>query len=182
MENDKLDQIWNDQLNDLPTGNALDIIKKANGQRSRQYITVAILAITVLILLVFSLYFVRRWNEFALGLALMISSMVFRVLLELATLYRKENQLISLDNKSFKAYLKKHYKLRLQINYFITPICFVIYIIGFVKLLPYFKQEFSVGFYNYLLISGIVSLAVIGVIVVRSVVRENEFLKKLNDR
>ncbi len=180
MKNDKLQQLWNDQVTDLSTEHANDVIKKAKNQRRGQYITITVLVVTVLILLIFSIYFVNQWNDFAVGLILMISSLVFRVTLEFVSLYRKEGQLISLDITSFRKYLKKHYQLRLRINYFVTPVCFAIYVIGFIKLLPYFKQELSKGFYNYILISGIISLLVLIGIIVNSILKENRFLKQLN--
>ncbi|WP_222931300.1 hypothetical protein, partial [Xanthovirga aplysinae] len=103
-------------------------------------------------------------------------------ILEFISLYRKESQLISLDNMSFQKYLKKYYKLRLKVNYIITPICFALYIFGFTRLLPYFQQEFSEGFYTYILISGFVSLFVLAIIIANSTLKESNFLKQLNRR
>ncbi len=113
--------------------------------------------------------------DFALGLLLMISSLTFRVILEFITIYRKESQLISLDNPSYRKYLRKHYSIRLKVNYIVPPICFVIYIFGFIKLLPYFKQEFSEEFYTYILIFGTVSLLVIAGIVINTVSKQLRF-------
>jgi len=180
MENDKLDQIWNDQDLDLSIAKPHDIIRKANNQRRSQYITITILIITVLVLLVFSFYFARQWNDFTLGMTLMISSLVFRIVLEFISIYRKEGELIALDSTAFRAYLRKHYRARLRINYIITPICFAIYVMGFLKLLPYFKQELSKGFYDYILISGIVTLIVLIGIITKSVRKEIRFLRQLN--
>ncbi len=158
------------------------IISKAGKQRRGQFLTIAILAITVLILLVYTLYFASSsWNDFTFGLFLMISSLIFRVVLEFVTLYRKENRLIALDNMAFRTYLKKHYRLRLGINYVITPVCFVVYIIGFTRLLPYFEREFSPGFYQYILISGILSLVLVGGIIIYSIITEQRFLRQLKE-
>jgi hypothetical protein len=181
MENDKLTQLWSQNKDNSTITDPEIIIKKAKKQRYGQFIAIAVMSLTVLILLTYSIYTINnQWNNFSLGLVLMISSLTFRIILEFVSLYQKENQLISLDNISFKKYLKRHYKIRLAVNYIITPICFIIYIIGFAKLLPYFKQEFSEGFYTYILISGIVSLFVLAVIIVKSILNENDFLKKLN--
>ena len=181
MENDNLTRIWKSQKNDSSQGEPEYIIKKAKKQRNSQYTAIVIMSITVLILLGYTAYFASgQWNDFSFGLVLMISSLTFRVILEFITLYRKENQLIALDNKAFQAYLKKHYRLRLMINYIITPICFALYIFGFVKLLPYFKAEFSEGFYTYILISGFASLFVIALIVLNSIRKESHFLRQLN--
>ena len=139
------------------------------------------MSITVLILLIYTIYCIsNEWNDLMLGLVLMISSLTFRIFLEFISLYRKESQLVLLDNLAFKKYLKKHHKTRLQVNYIITPICFAIYTFGFTRLLPYFKQAFSEGFYSYVLISGIASLFVLALIVVRSILKESEYLNQLN--
>lgn len=181
MENDKLTQLWNQNKDNSTIADPETIIKKAKKQRYGQFIAIAVMSLTVLILLIYSLYSINnQWNNFALGLVLMISSLTFRIILEFVSLYQKENHLITLDNVSFKKYLKRHYKLRLIVNYIITPICFIIYIIGFTKLLPYFKKEFSEGFYTYILISGIVSLFVLAVIIVNNILKESDFLKQLN--
>lgn len=179
MENDKLTQLWNQNDNSTLTAPEA-IIKKAKKQRYGQFIAITAMSLTVLILLIYSIYSINnRWNNFALGLVLMISSLTFRIILEFVSLYQKESQLISLDNISFKKYLKRHYKLRLAVNYLITPICYIIYIIGFTKLLPYFKKEFSEGFYTYILISGIVTLLVLAIIIVKNTLMESNFLKQL---
>lgn len=180
MENDQLTQIWDSQKKESPLMNPGQIIKKADKLRKKQFIGVAVMSITVVVLLIYAGYYASgRWNDFTLGLVLMIGSLTFRVILEFISLYRKESRLIALDNRAFKHYLKKHYKLRLKINYFITPLCFAVYVYGLLKLLPYFKQAFSAGFYTYILISGFVSLLVIAVIIVNNILNENKFLNQL---
>jgi|TARA_B110000116_G_scaffold246339_1_gene238006 hypothetical protein len=81
--------------------------------------------------------------------------------------------------KSYHAYLKKYYKARQMINYVITPICIAVYIFGFYLLLPYFKEYFSKAFYNYILISGTLSIIVVIAIIIKSTIKEQRFLKKL---
>ncbi len=179
MKNDQLTQLWNSQKNDVPHESPEQIIRKARKQRDRQYISIAVMSITVLVLILYTLYYgPHRWNNFTFGLVLMISSLVFRVILEFVSLYQKENRLISLDSRSFQEYLKKHYTLRLKINYIITPICFAMYVFGFTKLLPYFKQEFSEGFYIYILISGFASFVILSIIIVNSILKESHFLRE----
>lgn len=178
MKNNKLDQIWDSQTKHSVSIPPKFIIKKAKKQRREQFISILVMSITVGILIVYAVYYaLGNWSNFTLGLVLMISSLAFRILLEFFSLYKKENQLISLDSLSFQDYLRKHYRLRLKVNYFITPLCFAIYVYGFLKLLPYFKQEFSNGFYNYIVISGFVSLFIIVLIIINSVLKESKFLK-----
>lgn len=179
MENDVLNTIWNSQ-DDKTISNPGAIISKAKVQRRRQFWSVLIMSLTVAILIAYTLFISpNQWNNFTLGLSLMILSLVFRIVLELRTIYLKEAKLVTLDSKSYKGYLKKHYKLRFWIHYLITPICLALYIYGFYLLLPYFKREFSEGFYLYLLISGFGSIAVIIGIIIHSIRKELRFLDKL---
>jgi hypothetical protein len=181
MKNDKLTRIWNSQKKDSPLSDPELVIRKANKQRSGQFASIAIMSITVLVLVIYAAYYTgSQWNNFSLGLLLMISSLAFRIILEFVSLYRKESRLVTMDNISFQKYLKKHYKLRLKVNYIITPICFAIYLYGFLKLLPYFKREFSEYFYTYILVSGFVSLLILAIIIVQSIVKECNFLQQLN--
>ncbi|CAL2083298.1 hypothetical protein [Tenacibaculum sp. 190524A05c] len=180
MENDKLNQLWKSQKDNSNTNTPENIIKLAQKQRNGQFLSITILSITVIILIVYTIYCsVYEWNNFTIGLLLMIGSLVFRIVLETISLYRKEQQLIALDSKEFQKYLGKHFKLRKIINYVVTPICFIIYTYGFTKLLPYFKQEFSEGFYTYILISGFLSILIIAIIVAFSIRRENKFYEEL---
>lgn len=181
MKNDELTQLWNSQPEPEGPNGPEQLIQKAQNQRSKQYISIAVMGITVVVLLIYAGYYLTAdWNPFSLGLTLMISSLSFRIILELRSLYRKESQLITLDPRSFKTYLKKYHRLRLWVNYIVTPICFAIYIVGFTLLLPYFKKIFSQAFYLYLLISGFGSLLVIALIIIRSTLKERAFLKQLN--
>ncbi|TCK67842.1 hypothetical protein DFQ05_1624 [Winogradskyella wandonensis] len=183
MENDNLNTIWNKQNDSLQIDSPSKLIKIAKNQRKGQILSLAIMATTVVVLIAFTIYTkTNQWNDFALGLTLMISSLFFRIILEMFTLFRKDNQLVSLDSKTYQDYLKKHYKDRLTINYIITPLCFIAYVYGFIKLLPFFKVEFSNGFYTYILVSGIVSLLVILYIIIKSILKENRFLQELKQK
>ncbi|WP_422103969.1 hypothetical protein [Winogradskyella sp.] len=179
MEHDILDKLWNTQ-GDTTIKNPQDIIAKAKKQRKRQQASSFIMSLTVIILIAYTIYVApSRWNNFTLGLLLMIGSLTFRVLLEFGTIHRKQSRLLALDNQSYKNYLKKHYRLRLIINYLITPICISLYIYGFYLLLPYFKKTFSEGFYDYIVISGVASLIVVIAIIIHSIIKESRFLRQL---
>ena len=181
MENDNLNKLWDIQANDISNFNPKEIITKAKKQRNSQYISITVMSLTVMVLIIYAFYYAfSQWNTFNLGLILMISSLTFRIVLELFFLYRKEKQLISMAQKAYRAYLKKYYKARQMINYVITPICVIVYIIGFYLLLPYFKEYFSQAFYNYIVISGILSLIVVIAIIINSTIKEQRFLKQLN--
>ncbi len=181
MENNKLTQIWKSQKNDVRLEASDSIIKKAEKQRNSQFVTIGILSVTLIIVIAYAFaYASNNWNDFTLGLILMISSLFVRIVIEYITIYRKKSRLILLDNRSFQKYLQKHYKIRLRVNYIITPICFGIYVWGFIKLLPYFKNMFSKGFYIYIIISGIAVLVVLSVIIIRVILKEQKFLKQFS--
>ncbi|GGG45092.1 hypothetical protein GCM10011414_13290 [Croceivirga lutea] len=180
MENDKLTETWKLQQQKPSLSNPEEIISKAKNQRRKQFIGIVVMAVTAAVLVFYASYFwSTEWNTFNLGLLLMIGSLTFRILLEFISLYKKEQQLVTLANKAFATYLKKHHNRRRIINYTITPLCFGLYCYGFTLLLPYFKAEFSSGFYTYLLLSGIFSLVVLAFIIVKDIQRENRIIKQL---
>lgn len=181
MGNDSLNKLWEMQANESSKFNPKDIITKAKKQRNGQYISISIMSLTVVVLIIYALYYAfNKWNTFNLGLILMISSLTFRIVLEFYSLYCKEKQLISMAQKPYYAYLKKYYKTRLMINYVITPVCIAVYIFGFYLLLPYFKEYFSKTFYNYILISGAISIIIVISIIINSTIKEQRFLKQLH--
>ena len=51
MKNDNLSQIWKSQENDLSLDKPDFIIKKAKKQRNGQFITIAVLSVTLIILI-----------------------------------------------------------------------------------------------------------------------------------
>ncbi|MEM6396618.1 MAG: hypothetical protein AAF741_09740 [Bacteroidota bacterium] len=183
MDNEDLKLTWNSQKTGLPFNTPAQIIAKAKGQRRSQIGGIVIMLITVLLLIVFTiLYAGTQWNNFSLGLTLMISSLVFRIALEFIYLFKINKQMVSLDSKTFRSYVKSHYRARLRINYIITPLCLSIYVFGFMLLIPYFKAVFSSSFYTYILVSGAISLVVVSGLIARTIRKETQFLKRLNDR
>ena len=180
MEKDKLSELWEAQQEQTLQLNPELLKQLASRQRNGQFLTLLIIGLTFLVVGTYALiYALGSWNNFSLGLLLMLSSLGARIGFELFSLYKKEAQLIAMDPLRFQEYLKQHYRLRLRVNYWITPLCFGIYLIGFIMLMPYFKQAFSSGFYNYLLLSGFGSLLFVGIIIMRSVIKEQRFLKSL---
>ncbi len=182
MENNTLNQLWNNNENNSNLLQAEAIIKKAKSQRKRQYIGIIVLSITVIILVVYAtLFFPKNFNNFSLGLLLMIVPLVFRIGLEWLSIYKKQSKITEMNSKLFHSYLKRFYKLRKVVNYIITPLCFGIYVYGLTLLFPYFKNEFSEGFYTYLIISAIVSLVVIAAIIVNATIKEEKFYQNLSN-
>ncbi|MGY6557883.1 MAG: hypothetical protein ACXIT9_01235 [Nitritalea sp.] len=181
MESDKLQELWNRQVGKMPTFTPGDILLKAKKQRTVQYISITVLVLTALILSVYAWFYAfKQWNSFNLGLLLMISSLVVRVLIEMLSFYRKESRLVTMDHKSYHAYLKKYYGIRRFVNYLITPVSVITYIIGYSLLLPYFKAYFSYGFYTYIQVSGAVSIGGIILLILYGIIKEERLLKQLH--
>ena len=183
MKNDILNKVWDNQDTSAPNYSAKEIIVKAKKHRFSQYMTITIISLTVIILIVYALkYTFQSWNSFNLGLLLMISSLILRIIFEFSSVYRKESRLISMDFKTYYAYLKKYYRIRISVNYIVTPICIIIYGIGFYLLLPYFERDLSKGFYTYIIVSGIASILFIILITIYGIGKETRFLKYLDKR
>lgn len=180
MENDILNKIWDKENHENSLHNSKEIKSLATKQRASQKIGMIIMSLTLVIITVYAIiYLPENFNTFSLGLLLMITSMLARIAIEWYSRLRKAKQLVALDYKAFNSYLKQYYKMRLRVNYIITPLCFAIYCYGLYLLFPYFKRVFSEGFYTYLIVSGIVSLVVIAIIIINQVVKERRFLKEL---
>ena len=183
MKNEELTQLWKLQQPQFDAASLEALMGKAKKQRSTQLVGIVVMSLTVIILVVYALIFVDfSWNAFSTGLSLMIGSLVFRLVLELMTRYRKEQQLIRLSPRNFQSYLFRHYRQRLLIHFAITPLCFGVYSYGFYLLLPYFKTAFSSGFYQYLLLSGWVSILAIFILVIYKMRAELRFLKEFDGK
>jgi len=180
MNSDILNQLWNDDGKNPSLSQPETIIRKAKSQRQRQYIGIVVLSFTVLILGVYAVAFLPdSFNNFSLGLVLMIFPLVFRIALEVFSIFKKQSKLLEMDSKAYLSYLILFYKFRKVIHYTVTPICFGIYVYGLTLLFPFFKKEFSQGFYTYLLLSGFISLVVIAAIIIRGILKENTFYKEV---
>ena len=121
--------------------------------------TVVILSVTVFILVAFMFYVTAyKFIQPFIGIGLMIASLVLRILVELVSIQRfqKIKEIISFRECSKKLLL--FYNWRKKVSYVFVPIIFILYVIGFVLLLPSFKENLSSGFYNYVLFSGIAIL------------------------
>ncbi|MBF4983631.1 hypothetical protein FNJ87_04575 [Nonlabens mediterrranea] len=180
MDNDILNKVWNEHKSSHTIPEPSSIIAKANQQRRKQNIGLIVMGITVLILIAYAtLYLPSSFNSFSLGLTLMVASMLVRIIIEMYSKLQKASKLASMDAKTYKLYLKRYYKWRMKINYILTPVCFAIYCYGLYLLFPYFKNEFSNGFYIYLIVSAVISLIVIGAIIINQIIKETRFLKLL---
>lgn len=180
MENKHLTEIWSTQSTILPSPSSQNIIKKAVVQRRNQKIGMVVMSTTVGILIPYTIWqFPEEVNWFAAGLLIMIVSLLVRIIIEYYSKLSKVSKLMTMDGKHYLRYLQTYYKRRKQIHFIITPVCFGGYLFGLWHLFPYFKTEFSNGFYIYLIVSGSLSLLVIAIIIIVQIRKELRFLNEL---
>ena len=183
MENKTLDAIWDQQPSIIPPFQSQEIIKKAVAQRRNQIIGIVVMCITVGILVLYAIWqFPDQINMFITGLFVMIASLLLRIAIEIASNWRKVAGKVGMDSRRYLEHLKKFYRWRKRIHFVITPICFGGYVIGLFQLFPYFKAEFSDGFYTYLIVSGIGSISVVAGIIIHQIRNELIFLKSLTNQ
>lgn len=172
---------WGNQNQpEIPNDGAKRILKKINFVRKKQRITNIVLGLTTIILVAFFFY-VSAYNfqSVMIGLLLMIGALVFRIGIEFLSLHTLRNMDVSSTFEKFKQQMIGYYKGRTKVHFVATPIIILIYCIGFIMLLPAFKESLSSGFYNYILISSIVSILILCLFIAREVKKELTILKEL---
>lgn len=178
METEELIKIWNSQDDRGDISDFKIIVRKARKQRNGQIQTIVILFLTFISVVVYGLFYSPpKWSDFSLGLTLMALSLFVRISFEYITLYLKEKKITTLNGTEFQIFIKKYYKKRIFIHYIITPIVFILYIVGFTLLLPFFKQSFSHGFYLYIIYTGYGSLLIVSLLIVKGIIEEKRNLK-----
>lgn len=172
---------WGNQTQPEPTKDgAKQILKRIGVVRKNQRITNAVLAVTAIILTAFFFYIsAYKFQPVMIGLFLMIGALALRMGFEVSSIRTLKNMDVSTTMEKFKQQMIRYYKRRTKVHFILTPIVFLIYIGGFVMLLPAFKANLSSGFYNYIIISAIVSLVVLGLFISREVRKELLILKEL---
>ncbi len=145
-----------------PEDGVKKIAKKVTNIKKKQWITNVILGVTVLVLGYFFFY-ISAYNEnnAALGLSLMIGSLLVRITLEVLSIRTLSKLDSTLDVKAFKYKLISYYKNRVFIHGLVTPVVILVYSLGFVVLLPLFKIHLSSGFYTYVVICFIVVMIIL---------------------
>ncbi|MFL9836179.1 hypothetical protein ABS768_01635 [Flavobacterium sp. ST-75] len=157
-----------------------EIIKKFAVILKKQRISQMVLGCTIVVLIGFFFYISAYSHiQLLLGLSVMIGSLLIRVLLEYGTTIKKAKLPFGSSMAAYNEKLIAYYSARRRIHYYITPILFVSYVLGFVWLLPLFRQNLSSGMYSYILWSSIFIFAVLAVLIGVQIKRELSVLKKL---
>lgn len=156
------------------------IIEKSKKIRKKQQIGQWVLGSTAIILFWFFFYISAHKNsQVFIGLGIMIGSLCLRMMIEFLAMIKKDNYHADLDMKSYYGKLIKFYKRRKLIHFLVTPILFLSYIAGFLMLLPGFKQEFSTGFYLYILISSSALFTALAALIIYQIWKELRLLKEI---
>ncbi|WP_159780070.1 hypothetical protein [Flavobacterium sp. 9AF] len=156
---DELENIWKKQTEIKPNITSDQIIEIAKKQatkikRNHMGTLITICITTVILILYFFGFGLYSLSFFSIGLGLMILSLVFRIFFELDSLKKFKKINYELSFIAYSHQITQFYQWRRIIHFRMTPIIYVIYIIGFSLLLPTFQKSFSMGFFVYILISG----------------------------
>lgn len=181
-----LQSLWEQQPTVIQK-NSNDIViaakKKVRKIKSNHIWTISMLS-SLIIALLYLFFTYRSSQNFdqIKGLGLMIAVIICRVLLEIFSLVRFKNIKLTYNFEQYTEQLMAYYKFRKWMHFILTPAIYFLYIIGFVSLLPVFKQQFSEGFYWYILISGFSFLFLFSFVLYKVIKRDLgdlEYLKNI---
>jgi len=174
---------WQEQTKpETPNNGAKIILKKINFIQKKQRITNVVLSVTILILIAFFFYInAHSTTLVAFALFLMIGALLIRVLIEIFSINKLKQMDVTKDATAFKMEMIAYYKNRIRTHYIATPILVLLYAIGFIILLPFFKESLSYGFYTYIWVSSIFILFILALFIGKQIKKELSQLKKIND-
>ncbi len=165
-----------------PDNGSKMIIEKVSFLKRKQRITNIVLGITAIVLLGFFFYITAYNNtEVTMALLLMFGVLLVRIIIEQLSIKKLDGLDVTTNNTTFKQKMVNYYKSRINTHYIMTPILVILYIIGFIILMPYFKQGLSTGFYTYIQVSGILTLLVLVFFIGKQIAKEIKILKGLSN-
>jgi len=179
---EKLKSKWNAQTEQpAPIEGANSIIKKVAGIKAKQKITNIVLGTTMAILIGFAFY-ISAFNttKAIVALLLMVGILLVRIVVEMASISKLNQLNPAQDSENYKSKLIKYYEKRKKVHFILTPLLIIIYCVGFVMLMPYFKSSLSAGFYTYIQISSVILLFVLGSFIYYQIKKELVILKELS--
>lgn len=173
---------WDNQpKSKSPVDGSKQIIKRIHFVKQKQRLTNIVLGITAIVLISFFIYIKAYRNAIVTAaLLLMIGSLLSRILIEIVSSRKLKNMNVTLDAGRFKQKMIAYYKKRMKIHYIITPVIAALYIVGFILLLPFFKEELSNGFYLYIKVSAVVVFLSLTIFIRKEVLKELKILKELS--
>jgi hypothetical protein len=183
---DQIQQLWNNQVDTSIQLPAQELIVKAENNskaiKLKHQHTIAILLGTLFLLfLYFIVYGNFTFSRFSAGLGLMILSIFTRTFIEYLS-FRKFQQ-IDIKNSftSYTANVTQFYSKRKKIHSIFTPIILLAYGLGFIVLLPVFKEELSTTMYLYVVISGSLFLLIFPFFIAKQNKKEMKLLSYLKN-
>ena len=174
---------WDSQpKHNIPNGGSELIIKKMTTLKRKQAITNIVLLITILILVGFFFYIKAYKNTtVASALLVMVGSLFVRIFIEYLSIKELNTIDVTKNATAFSENMISYYKRRIRTHYIITPIIIVLYSIGFMILMPFFKDNLSRGFYTYISVSAIIILIIMVFFIGKQIKKELSILKGIQD-
>lgn len=172
---------WEEQPQpEIPHEGSKIIMQKINAIQNKQRITNGVLLTTTFVLIGFFFYINAYSNLIvSLGLFLMIGSLIVRIMIEYVSIKDLKRMDFTKDAAAFRTDLINYYKKRVTTHYVATPIILALYAVGFIILLPSFKENLSKGFYTYIVVSAIVILIVMVFFIGKEIQKELNSLRQL---
>lgn len=179
-----LQALWQNQ-NTTPSDSAEKLIGLARDQKAKSIrkhrSAILVLSITSLILI--SIWaFTPFSNPVGYGLTIMISALIIRVLLETYSYKKMRNIDITVVSSKYHQQIKAYFKLRKQLMTSVTAITVILYIFGFVIMLPTFKQTLPTWFYWYIITFLIVGIPLGSYFLIRQARNEIRDLKRVLEK
>lgn len=181
-----LQNIWEQQTESDTKPTAAEIIKKAEAHTKKikrnHFWTRAILSLTSLLLIFYFIWVgAYKHTVFSIGLCIMITMLLFRIILEWISMEKLKNLKSDVSLIEYSKMVQQFYKWRKKIHYIFTPLIYLIYIAGFIILLPLFKENFSNGFYLYIVLSGFGFFLIFGLFMIKMIKKEIQLLRFLRN-
>jgi hypothetical protein len=171
----------NQQQENTPNNGSELIVKKIDTIKRKQRITNVVLLSTIGILTSFFFYVdAYKYGLVSFALVLMISSLLVRIFIEYISLKKLKHINITTNAAVFNINMITYYKNRIRTHYVSTPIIILLYSVGFIILLPFFKKSLSAGFYNYIICSAIIILIIMVFYIRKQIKKELSVLKGMS--
>lgn len=178
---DKIISGWKNQLVPEPN-NSSEIIRLArerlDDSRKKHLITITVLGITLLVIALYAVISHGKGFLFMAGIGLMITSLLVRILIEWNSSETLKKINVDEITSSYLQQLTRFYQSRKRIHGWVTVAVFSAYVVGFLLLLPLFKQIMSQGFFIYILVSGLITFTALIYFISR---KTREELNRLNE-
>lgn len=172
-EFEKIQELWQNQPS-APTDSSqiVQLAKKQKHHSTKKHIAgILVMGITSLVVLILWIFGAVS-PALKLGFSLMFGSIFSRTLLEYFS-FRQLRKINPLDApESYRKRIIKFYRLRKILMSVVTAIAVVLYVSGFLLMLPDFKENLSHGMYIYIVVFLIIALPLSAYLLYRQAKRE----------